>query len=81
MIVGVGRPLARTLLLDNSPASYAFQPANGVPSATFLDDTADTGLLDILDVLLRVQTARDVRAALPHAMHAVGYVVPEDALQ
>lgn len=74
----LGRPLARTLLLDNSPASYAFQPANGVPSATFLDDCSDTGLLDILEVLLRVRAAPDVRLALPAACADVGYEVPSD---
>ncbi|CAI5439240.1 unnamed protein product [Caenorhabditis angaria] len=44
----LGRLLERTLIIDNSPASYAFHPENAVPVQTWFDDPADTELLDIL---------------------------------
>lgn len=77
----LGRDLDRTLLVDNSALSYSFQPANGLASATFLDDCSDTGLLGLLDVLVRVHAARgDVRAALPEAVQHVGYTAGESTM-
>jgi carboxy-terminal domain RNA polymerase II polypeptide A small phosphatase len=69
----MGRPLERLLLVDNSALSFSFQPANGLPSATFLDDCHDTGLLDILEVLLQVRDAADVRTELPAVCQQLGY--------
>ncbi|EGT52643.1 hypothetical protein CAEBREN_25598 [Caenorhabditis brenneri] len=47
----LGRNLNQTLIIDNSPASYAFHPENAVPVTTWFDDPADTELLDILPSL------------------------------
>jgi RNA polymerase II subunit A small phosphatase-like protein len=64
----VGRPLGGSLIVDNSPHSYAFQPECAVPIGTFIDDMQDQELLDCLDVLLAVEAAADVRDALPDAL-------------
>jgi hypothetical protein len=37
----LGRDLAHTIIVDNSPHSYAFQPENAVPIGTFIDDPQD----------------------------------------
>nr|pir hypothetical protein B0379.4 - Caenorhabditis elegans [Caenorhabditis elegans] len=47
----LGRNLNQTLIIDNSPASYAFHPENAVPVTTWFDDPSDTELLDILPSL------------------------------
>lgn len=57
----LGRDLADTIIVDNSPYSYVFQPFNAVPIGTFIDDMADQELLEITPTLLRLQNARDVR--------------------
>ena len=62
----LGRPLADTVIVDNSPHSYVFQPDNAVPVSTFIDDPADTELLQILPVLLAVERVPDVRPHLAH---------------
>lgn len=59
----LGRDMSRTIIVDNSPHSYVFQPENAVPISTFIDDMQDQELLDCLDMLLAVERADDVR---PH---------------
>lgn len=49
----MGRDLGQTIIVDNSPHSYMFQPENALPIGTFIDDMQDQvrcrgggGLLD-----------------------------------
>lgn len=37
----LGRELAHTIIVDNSPHSYVFQPANALPISTFIDSLDD----------------------------------------
>ena len=60
----LGRDLARTLIVDNSPHAYSFQPENAIPIATFIDDPEDRGLLDLLPVLLKLEGCADVREGM-----------------
>lgn len=50
----LGRDLRKTIIVDNSPHSYAFQPENAVPISTFIDDLDEQELLDILPILLEL---------------------------
>jgi RNA polymerase II subunit A small phosphatase-like protein len=50
----LGRDLSSTIIVDNSPHSYIFQPANAVPIGTFIDDMEDQELLELLPHLLQV---------------------------
>lgn len=50
----LGRDLRRTIIVDNSPHSYAFQPENAVPIGTFIDDLEEQELLDVLPILLEL---------------------------
>lgn len=50
----LGRDLSSTIIVDNSPHSYIFQPANAVPIGTFIDDMEDQELLELLPQLLQV---------------------------
>ena len=38
----LGRPLDRTIIIDNSPASYLFQPQNAIPVSSWFEDKNDT---------------------------------------
>ena len=59
-LTSLGRPLARTIILDNSPHSYAFQPMNALPISSFIDDPTDTDLLDATPLLVDLATVADV---------------------
>jgi RNA polymerase II subunit A small phosphatase-like protein len=47
----IGRKLKDSIIVDNSPPSYLFQPTNAVPIASWFDDQNDTQLLDFCPVL------------------------------
>ena len=38
----LGREMKRTIIIDNSPASYLFQPQNAIPCSSWFDDKNDT---------------------------------------
>ena len=60
----LGRPLEDCIILDNSPASYLFNPANAVPVMTWFNDPHDTELTDLIGFLTDLATAGDVRGIL-----------------
>lgn len=72
----LGRNLARTVIVDNSPTSYMWNPENAIPSVSFIDDKSDTGLLKVLEILMYLKDSSDVRADLPGARAAAAYYVP-----
>ncbi|KAI5967328.1 hypothetical protein CANMA_003148 [Candida margitis] len=47
----LGRKLEDTIIIDNSPQSYLFHPANAVPISSWFSDTHDNELLDLLPFL------------------------------
>ncbi|KAK7692464.1 hypothetical protein QCA50_004089 [Cerrena zonata] len=60
----LGRPIADTIILDNSPASYIFHPHNAVPVSSWFSDVHDTELSDMCPFLADLATANDVRGIL-----------------
>ncbi|KRZ70127.1 CTD small phosphatase-like protein [Trichinella papuae] len=60
----LGRDLKHVLIVDNSPASYAFHPDNAVPVQSWFDDLHDTELLDLLPLLDKLATADNVYSVL-----------------
>jgi len=55
----LGRDARTTIIVDNSPASYLFQPENALACDTFIDDAADRELFVLMDFLeQRVPRAR-----------------------
>jgi len=60
----LGRPMADTIILDNSPASYIFHPNNAVPVSSWFNDPHDTELTDMCPFLADLQTTDDVRGVL-----------------
>jgi RNA polymerase II subunit A small phosphatase-like protein len=47
----LGRDARTTIIVDNSPASYLFQPENALACDTFIDDAADRELFVLMDFL------------------------------
>ncbi|KAF8594944.1 NIF-domain-containing protein [Ceratobasidium sp. AG-I] len=60
----LGRPLKEIILLDNSPASYIFQPNNSIPISSWFNDPQDTELTDLCPFLFDLRAVDDVRAIL-----------------
>lgn len=59
----LGRDITKTIIIDNSPNSYILQPYNAIPVRTWLDDTSDrelSELLPILAAMARVSNVVDV---------------------
>jgi len=47
----LGRPLEHSIIVDNSPFSYMFQPENAIPILTWFQDKNDRQLYDLLPFL------------------------------
>ncbi|XP_077369357.1 carboxy-terminal domain RNA polymerase II polypeptide A small phosphatase 2 [Festucalex cinctus] len=60
----LGRDLHKTLILDNSPASYIFHPNNAVPVVSWFDDVDDAELLNLLPVFEELSQAENVYTQL-----------------
>lgn len=60
----LGRDLKDVIIVDNSPASYSFQPDNAVPILTWIDDMSDIKLAELAPVLELLVDVSDVRNAI-----------------
>lgn len=60
----VDQDLSKVCLVDNSPASYRLNRANGIPIEGWTHDPNDEALLDLLPVLDSLRFASDVRHIL-----------------
>lgn len=56
----LGRDLKRLVIVDNSPASYAFHPDNAIPVQSWFDDMNDAELLDLLPFLEKLARVDNV---------------------
>ncbi|KAI8330165.1 HAD-like domain-containing protein [Chlamydoabsidia padenii] len=64
----LGRDLAATMILDNSPTSYLFHISNAVPVSTWFNDPHDTELTDLVDFLDDLTFVDDVTLILDSAI-------------
>jgi hypothetical protein len=55
----MGRDLKRTIIVDNSPASYALQPTNAIHIESWFDDPEDRELYRLVSFLKEVKDCRD----------------------
>jgi len=60
----LGRDLSQTIIIDNSPLTFAFQPSNGIPCDNWYDDQMDQELSHLLPILRHLSTVDDVRDEL-----------------
>jgi len=66
----LGRLLTDTIIIDNSPQSFMFQPDNGIPILSWYEDRSDTKLFDYIPLLKLMASSSivDVRTILADAM-------------
>eukprot|EP00055_Hartaetosiga_balthica_P004729 m.12876 g.12876 ORF g.12876 m.12876 type:complete len:264 (+) comp4074_c0_seq2:94-885(+) len=60
----LGRDVNQSIIVDNSPVSYAFQPNNAIPIPTWIDDPHDTYLRDLIPFLLKLAQVDDIYSKL-----------------
>ena len=60
----LGRNMAHTLIIDNSPFSYLFQPTHAVPCTSWFNDNCDLQLFEMLPFLDRIAECDDVVALI-----------------
>lgn len=60
----IGRKLENSLIVDNSPHSYALHPHNAVNILTWFDDPNDTELFDMMPFLKKLTGIKDVGTVL-----------------
>lgn len=63
----LGRDLNKTVILDNSPASYMFHPQNAVPIVSWFDDPSDRELLELMPFFENLARIDDVCTFLSNA--------------
>ncbi|GMH55327.1 hypothetical protein TrRE_jg13401 [Triparma retinervis] len=57
----LNRDLRKTLIIDNSPSSYIFNPEAAIGCTSFIDDPSDLELKQICSFLLALKDVDDVR--------------------
>ncbi|KAJ2909266.1 hypothetical protein GGI21_002055 [Coemansia aciculifera] len=60
----LGRDVSQSIIIDNSPASYAFHINNAIGISTWLNDPMDTELRDLIPFLIDLTGVDDVSAVL-----------------
>jgi Dullard-like phosphatase family protein len=60
----LGREIENVLIIDNSPACYAFQPRNAMPCTSWFDDQSDTELLQMIPWLQKLSQEKAVYETL-----------------
>lgn len=60
-----GRDLRDTIIVDNSPTSYMFQPECALPILSWYEDMKDRELYEMLPLLIEMSKLDDVREAIP----------------
>ncbi|GAM24745.1 hypothetical protein SAMD00019534_079200 [Acytostelium subglobosum LB1] len=60
----LGRDLKKTMIIDNSPHAYQFNPENAIPIGTWIKDRSDRQLIELIPLLDHLQKVTDVRTVL-----------------
>ena len=60
----MGRDLKKTLIIDNSAASFIFHPEYAIEIISWFDDKDDTELNDMTQFLVDMANVDDVRAPI-----------------
>ena len=64
-LINVGRNLKDTIIVDNSPTAYMFQPECALPILSWYDDLSDRALYELIPLLIELSKVDDVRDSIP----------------
>jgi len=67
----LGRPISKTVIIDNSPLAFAFQPLNGIPCHSWTYEQDDIELFQLIPRLTDLARAPDLRVVLSET-YAIG---------
>ena len=70
----IGRPLNKTIIVDNVAENFSLQPDNGIFIKSWFDDMSDTALLELAPLLKRkwlFETLPDVTDILEWYLNAL----------
>jgi RNA polymerase II subunit A small phosphatase-like protein len=77
----LGRDLKQTLIIDNSPYSYMFQPDNAIPITSWFNDKADRELYELVPFLnSTIADAEDVSRVIVEKKQLAMQIQPEPRL-
>ena len=76
----IGRPLSKTIIVDNNPLNFRLQPANGIYIKSWFNDPHDEALVRLGPLLVEISKSgySDVRVALKKLKTQVGVVTSPD---
>jgi len=79
----LGRNLKDIIIVDNSPVCYTFQPTNGIPIPTWLNDPNDVMLSQLAPLLKLLSEVDDVRTHLSCIMQTpeIDYIASYNKLK
>ena len=60
----LGRDMKKTIIIDNSPHSYEYNPENAIPIISWFEDENDTELFKLIPILQQLSYVDDVREML-----------------
>jgi len=72
----LGRALEHSVIIDNSPFSYMFQPDNAIPITSWFNDRNDRQLYDLIPFLDTLAACDDVVAVLQRHKMTFNSTVP-----
>lgn len=61
----LGRAMEDSIIIDNSPSSYAFHQENALPILSWYDDREDKCLFELIPLLESLAEVDDVRKYIP----------------
>lgn len=70
----LGRDLAKSVLVDNSPHAFGYQIDNGIPIESWFDDPKDTELLKLERFLRTLHGTDDVRSIVRKTFQTYKYI-------